>query len=212
MAKDPAFLFYSSDFLTGTMFMTNEQIGIYMRLLCSQHQHGGMIDKISFNTLIGNNEIVKSKFIEVEDGFFNERLMIEIEKRNKKSSNLSANALKRWENVKQKKSKSNAIALQRNMPTENENERYNYIKEEYKISVLKWFKYKSDRKESYKSIDSEKSFYNKLLKLSNNHPQIANDIIEQSMANNWAGVFELKNNKAKEVKLISSVPKRVPLT
>jgi uncharacterized protein YdaU (DUF1376 family) len=49
MAKDPAFLFYPSDFLTGTMFMNNEQIGIYIRLLCSQHQHGGVIDKISFN-------------------------------------------------------------------------------------------------------------------------------------------------------------------
>ena len=50
MAKDPAFLFYTSDFLTGTMFMTNEQVGIYIRLLCSQHQHGGIIDKISFNS------------------------------------------------------------------------------------------------------------------------------------------------------------------
>ena len=38
--KDPAFLFYSSDFLTGTMFFTDEQVGKYIRLLCAQHQKG----------------------------------------------------------------------------------------------------------------------------------------------------------------------------
>ena len=82
MAKDPAFLFYPSDFLTGTMFMTNEQIGIYIRLLCSQHQHGGIIDKDSFNALVGGFNLIKNKFIETETGFYNERLTIEMDKRN----------------------------------------------------------------------------------------------------------------------------------
>lgn len=94
--KDPAFLFYPSDFLTGTMFLNNEQIGIYMRLLCSQHQHGGIIDKISFNSLVGDNILLRSKFIETETGFYNERLTIEMEKRNKKSNNMSATALEVW--------------------------------------------------------------------------------------------------------------------
>ena len=83
MSKDPAFLFYSSDFLTGTMFMTNEQIGIYIRLLCAQHQHGGFIDKISFDTMVGNIAIVRSKFIECEQGYYNKRLVLETEKRSK---------------------------------------------------------------------------------------------------------------------------------
>lgn len=110
MTKDPAFLFYPSDFLTGTMFMNNEQIGIYIRLLCSQHQHGGVIDKISFNSLVGNNEIIRSKFIEIDLGFYNQRLANEMEKRNKKSNNIS-NAVKEvWE----KRKKSNAIPLENN--------------------------------------------------------------------------------------------------
>jgi uncharacterized protein YdaU (DUF1376 family) len=100
MAKDPAFLFYPSDFLTGTMFMNNEQIGIYIRLLCSQHQHGGIIDKLSFNSLVGENHLLKSKFIETETGFYNERLTIEMDKRNKKSNNMSETAKKVWENRK----------------------------------------------------------------------------------------------------------------
>ncbi|MDP1994315.1 MAG: hypothetical protein Q8K40_03620 [Ignavibacteria bacterium] len=118
MAKDPAFLFYSQDFITGTMFMSNEQIGIYIRLLCAQHQHGGLIEKTAFNSIVGTHDIIRAKFIETEDGFYNERLMNEMVKRTKKSCNLSANALKRWE----KGCKSDAIALQGDMPTEDENE------------------------------------------------------------------------------------------
>ena len=30
--KDPAFLFYSSDFLTGTMFMSDTQLGKYIKI------------------------------------------------------------------------------------------------------------------------------------------------------------------------------------
>jgi len=110
MAKDPAFLFYPSDFLTGTMFMNNEQIGIYIRLLCSQHQHGGIIDKISFNSLAGENQLLKSKFIESETGFYNERLTIEMDKRNKKSNNMSETAKEVWA---ERKAKKNTIVLQK---------------------------------------------------------------------------------------------------
>lgn len=99
-SKDPAFLFYSSDFLTGTMFMTNEQTGIYIKLLCSQHQHGGIIDKVSFNAMIGDNEIIKSKFVESELGFYNIRLMEVMEQRNKKSNNISEAVKNIWEKRK----------------------------------------------------------------------------------------------------------------
>lgn len=120
MAKDPAILFYAQDFLTGTMFMSNEQVGIYIRLLCAQHQHGGLIDKNSFNGMVKDDQMIRLKFIETEDGFFNERLMLEMNKRAKKSKNLSANAKARWE-----KYKTDAIALQKDVPIENENEDVN---------------------------------------------------------------------------------------
>lgn len=105
MAKDPAFLFYPSDFLTGTMFMNNEQVGIYVRLLCSQHQHGGMIDKVSFNALVKDDAVIKSKFIETEIGFFNQRLAEEMELRCKKSTNISEAVKEVW----RKRKESNGI-------------------------------------------------------------------------------------------------------
>lgn len=115
-------MFYAQDFLTGTMFMSNEQVGIYIRLLCAQHQHGGLIDKNSFNGMVKDDAMILSKFIETDDGFFNVRLMEEMNKRAKKSKNLSDNAKARWN-----KYKGNAIALQKDMPTENEIEDVNEV-------------------------------------------------------------------------------------
>lgn len=63
--------------------MTNEQVGIYIRLLCAQHQHKGIIDKVSFNFIVGDHQIIRRKFKENDEGFFNVRLKEETLKRNK---------------------------------------------------------------------------------------------------------------------------------
>jgi hypothetical protein len=95
------------------MFMTNEQVGIYIRLLCSQHQHGGIIDKVSFNSLVGTHEVVRVKFEETESGFYNIRLMEVMGARNAKSNNLSLAVKKVWEERKNAiPLKSDAIPMQ----------------------------------------------------------------------------------------------------
>lgn len=121
MAKDPAFLFYTSDFLTGTMFMTDEEVGVYIRLLCVQHQQNGSINEKIFNSKVIEGSIIRTKFKKDNEGYYNQRLLDEMIRREKKSNNLSENAKKRWTNVK----KRNAIALQKDMPIENENENEN---------------------------------------------------------------------------------------
>lgn len=70
-----------------------------------------------------------------------------------------------------------------------------FIAKEMLPIVLEWLEYKQERKQSYKSPKSIKIFYNHLVKLSNNDADIARKIIEQSMANNWAGIFALKGDK-----------------
>jgi len=114
MSKDPSFLFYVNDFLSGTMFMTNEQVGIYIKLLCVQHQHGGIIDKDNFKFVSNGHNLIKDKFIETEDGFFNVKMAKVMEERAKKSKNMSDNAMERWNEHKamQKQCKSNATAMQ----------------------------------------------------------------------------------------------------
>ncbi len=44
MSKAPAFQFYAGDFLTGTTLMTNEEVGLYIRLLCLQAENGSVPD------------------------------------------------------------------------------------------------------------------------------------------------------------------------
>jgi len=60
-----------------------------------------------------------------------------------------------------------------------------------------WLEYKKERKEPYKSQKGLNAFYNKLIDYSKNDPDTAKKIIEQSMANNWAGIFELKESQQK---------------
>lgn len=63
---------------------------------------------------------------------------------------------------------------------------------EYQEIVREWLSYKRERKETYKSVRSMQAFVAKLTKLSQGNPKIAREIINQSIANNWAGIFQLK--------------------
>ena len=95
--KDPAFLFYPSDFLTGTMLMSNEQTGKYITLLCLQHQVGHLSERQMKKICGEYDEDIYSKFIQDTEGlYFNERLEDEAAKRSKycesrRQSRLKAN-------------------------------------------------------------------------------------------------------------------------
>jgi len=85
MAKDPALLFYTNDFLSGTFTMTNEEVGKYIRLLCLQHQKTRLSEN-EFNKVLGNSaEEVRQKFTEEIIGgqkyYFQERLRHESQRR-----------------------------------------------------------------------------------------------------------------------------------
>ena len=82
MAKDPAFLFYPGDYVSGTMGMTFEEKGAYMDLLMLQFNRGHMNTHMIQHTVGHLWEQVKCKFIQDEEGlWYNVRLDIEKEKR-----------------------------------------------------------------------------------------------------------------------------------
>ena len=79
--KDPAFMFYPADFMMGTFFMTNEEVGIYIRMLCMQHQQGRLSAE-EMDSMCGNRSKLRAKFVMDEDGmYYNARLDDEITKR-----------------------------------------------------------------------------------------------------------------------------------
>lgn len=81
MAKDPAVLFYTNDFLSRTFTMSDEQVGKYIRLLCIQHQQGYLTEQDMLNICKTYDVAVYSKFTKEGDMFFNERMRSETEKR-----------------------------------------------------------------------------------------------------------------------------------
>lgn len=95
--KDPAFLFYSGDFLSGTMLMSNEEVGIYIKLLCIQHQQGHLeeADMLGFGATLK----IFNKFQKDNDGkYFNKRLEAEISQRKAYSESRRNNRKKKEEN------------------------------------------------------------------------------------------------------------------
>lgn len=66
-----------------------------------------------------------------------------------------------------------------------------YVEPSFQPIVADWLAYKSERGQTYRQ-QGVKACYIRLLKLSRNDSMVAREIINQSMANNWAGLFELK--------------------
>jgi uncharacterized protein YdaU (DUF1376 family) len=84
--NSPAFQFYVQDFLTGTMFLSAEEIGAYILLLCHQWDKGALpVDDRELlriaRTKVKTLEVVRKKFVLGDDGLLrNTRLEKEREK------------------------------------------------------------------------------------------------------------------------------------
>lgn len=134
MSKDPAVLFYTSDFLSGTSFFTYEQKGQYITLLCQQHQLWEIPENHMISVCGSLDSPVIKKFV-CENGFYyNKRMRIEAEKRANYCSSRSNNKSGRPKKKIIRKSYEN------HMENENENENINKIRKikhgEYKHVLL----------------------------------------------------------------------------
>lgn len=126
MSKDPAILFYTSDFLTGVADLTFEERGQYITLLCLQHQKGHLSGKAVAIAVPNATADVLAKFsIDSNGNYFNKRLEIEAKKRFEYSEKQKQRAIDGWKKRKKElnniESHGNATA----MPLENANESIN---------------------------------------------------------------------------------------
>lgn len=118
--KDPAFLFYSSDFLTGVTDLTMEERGQYITLLCLQHQKGRLSKKMIGIAIPNAAADVLAKFKIDEKGFYyNSRLEFESLKRSEHAEKQRQRALDGW---KKRKAAEHTTANAAALPLENENE------------------------------------------------------------------------------------------
>lgn len=217
MAKDPAFMFYSSDFLVGTMTMSFEDRGKYITLLSYMHQNG-RISEETIRLLVGSvSDMLRLKFSQDEHGnWFNNRLESEIEKRKNFVESRQENGKK---GGRPRLNKEKSIKKTYTKPTNNlrEDDNIDVIINKYTINnkaefekiFIRWIEYKKSRKEKYKTNDSLESAYKKLLKLSNSNHLLATEIVEESISNNWAGLFALKQQQLEKFQKLVNVNQNI---
>jgi hypothetical protein len=215
--KDPAFLFYSSDFLSGIQDLTMEERGQYITLLCLQHLKGHLTEKTIMLTCHGNAAAdVMAKFRRDPAGlWYNERLEEEIQKRRTHTDKQRERAVNGWQKRKNNTT-AHAAASPAALPLENENEDENEnvienVIENKKTARAKieienpfgvagqrmwkaWKDYKrEEHRKSYKSEKTEQQAVNALYEMAGGQIEIASKIIQQSISNQWQGLFPLKN-------------------
>jgi hypothetical protein len=186
MSKDPAVLLYTSDFLSGTFTMSDEQVGRYIRLLCLQHQKGKLTEKDMQSICKGYDSDVYEKFELIDGYYINKRMYEEAEKRSKFTESRRKNA--------------SAKHMPNHMENENENINENrnrnvlvYPSSEFQILWEQWIDYKKEEhKDKYKSTKTEQIAINNLIKLCNGDLKIAEEIVNNSIANKYKGLFEIK--------------------
>lgn len=201
MAKDPAFLFYPDNFMSGTMFMSDEQVGKYMRLLCAQHLTGHLSEKHMLIICKSYDEDIWNKFEKDGDGnYFNIRLENEIIKRQNFSDSRKANRIGKTKDLKKtskKQVKNKSITYDNHMGNGNENGNINEIvkstfSENFMFHWKKWIEYKKlQHNFTFKQIRYEQTSINELEKLSGGNEEIAIKIIDTSIAKGWKGLFRL---------------------
>lgn len=224
MAKDPAILFYSNDFDAATKFFTHEQVGKYLRLLIAQHQHGRLSEQ-QMNFICGSyDKEVYVKFKKDENGlFYNERLENEIIRRSKFSESRSENRKGKTKKGKKKvhsknTSKTYEISSDIHMETETETENRietsteiglknegagekqkpeikNPFQEQVKLGWPAWKDYRRQIKKPILPVSEQKAL-DELYRLSGGIVDLANQIISQSIANGWQGLFAIKPGQA----------------
>jgi hypothetical protein len=222
MAKDPAFLFYSSDFLNGVADLTMEERGQYITLLCLQHQKGILSEK-TIRLQVGSVSVdVLKKFVKDKEGnYYQERLKDEIEKRANFTESRRNNGFKGGR--PKANAKPNGYPKNNLMEDEDDNEDVNINKDDNEKLEMPftsenfikyWGIWKDYKKKEYnfkfKSIASEQAALNKLVKLSQGYEATAIKIIEESLANNWKGFFQLKNENNGNNNYSKSAPKVTP--
>ena len=129
--KDPAVLFYFQDFLVGTDFMSADEVGKYIRILCHQADKGALTLPQLKRICEGNvPEAVMDKLrIDEEGKYYQDRMRTERVKRVNYSESRRQNRVKKDDKI--------CETYDEHMENENENINIDIIEKGNKESLLK---------------------------------------------------------------------------
>ena len=209
MGKDPAVLFYSGDFLNGCSDLTMEERGQYITLLCIQHQKGRLSAKNILLSVGTVSDDVMAKFKKDENGlFYNERMENEAEKRSKYCESRRKNKDKKtydkhMTNICETYDEHMSLHMENENENRNKdindnlngkktkNQNFDFAPILWHPILKEWIEY---RKSIKKKLPDIRKTFEQIVKLSDNNIETAQKIIDQSIANGWQGLFELKQS------------------
>ena len=205
MAKDPAFLFYPGDWHLGTMHLNMLEKGCYLELLMLQFSKGKFtianakhMLRDSFNVAWPN---IKDKFQTDGTFFWNQRLAEEKVKRAKftESRRLNGSGQKKTNSL----TKNNKKHMQKHMENEDENKNGDRKENENKVRINLKLPYHSEKfQETWYTLinmskwkrKSESALKMALQKLERQNEVDAITMMENTIAGDWQGLFELQTN------------------
>jgi len=213
--NDPAVLFYTSDFLTGVIDMSMEERGMYITLLCYQHQKGH-IDEKTIRFLLGyakDNlpEVIMKHFkIDNEGKYYNARMDLEKDKRSKFVETRRENGSKGGRPAKKKgkpigKPSGKPLGKPKDnlMGNENDNDNIYYNNKELNNIFIEYL----DLRKKLKLVNTDRAIKLLLNKLEPYNDDIKYKMLEQAIEHSWKSIYELKEEKkdnSDEIKLVRS--------
>ena len=159
MNKDPAIIFYTSDFMVGSSNLTMEERGQYITLLCLQHQLGHLSKKtIDLNISNVSKDVLKKFKVDDEGNYYNERLEYEIEKRSKFIEHQRENGKKggRPKNPNKTQIKPKDKPKQKPLENENENDNINVNINDNIKEIIEYLNMKTNKHFKYNSSNTMK--------------------------------------------------------
>ena len=131
-----------------------------------------------------------------------------LEQRKNKSEKARESVLKRWKNkesytnVLRNKYERNTIKERKGKENKGNKSKVKdieiFVDDKFSEPYFKFIEYRKEIKKALKTT-SMHACYDKLVKLSENNPIIAEKIVMQSIENGWVGLFELKESKEKNL-------------
>ena len=156
----------------------------------------GLLFRSIFNYQINGIEPTNTSRIYMAFQFFKNQFRLDNDKYQKVVNRNKTNGLNGGR-PKTQDNPNNPVGFQKPKKADNDNDNVitkviNIYGYDFSVYVSQWLKYKLERKEKYKTDESILLFCKKLNELSKGQLDSTKEIIETSIANNWAGVFELK--------------------
>ena len=157
-------------------------------------------------------ELLEFKILSIDDGALCQKRMIKDNEISEMRALAGAKGASTTNNKPQKQDgfADTFAAAKSSANTENENEvksdiitkikvkdkfDFSFIEEDMRVPFMEWIEYKTEKKKGYKTQKSLQACYSEMKNLSNNNADTAIKIVNKSMANNWDGLFALKQNE-----------------